>query len=614
LAVRQLLSFVESVLKHDSSGELSKKTMHEFQSFGLQEDLLKGIAELGFSTPTPVQALVIPTALTSQSDIVALAQTGTGKTAAFGLPLLQLIDPTERAVQALVLCPTRELCVQVASDLANYSKFAQQYKIVPVYGGASIDRQITQLKSAHIVVATPGRLIDLLERRALRLDSLRRLVLDEADEMLNMGFKDDLDTILASATNKKSVWLFSATMSHEVRSIANNYMTSPIELQAGKRNQVNENIEHRYYVCRSDDRYLTLKRIVDAQPGIFGLIFCRTKAETKEIADQMTRDGYNSDALHGDLSQSDRDRVMNRFREGALQLLIATDVAARGIDVDGISHVIHYGFPDDIEVYTHRSGRTGRAGKTGVSVAIVSSKFEHRAREIERMAKITMARHDIPSGEVVCEQQLLHIIHNIHKTEVQTAEIQPFMPQILAELEDLTKEELIARFCSVEFNRFLSYYKNAPDLNMGSRRRTSIDGGAGGNNSGLQRIFVNIGELDGVDKKTFMRFLTHDAGVPAQAIGSVDIKKAYMHFDIAAEYFPATKTALLQLQFNGRTIRVDDATPRMEREGGREERRSPFNGGGSRYSDRGFDRKSTEKRYDKKSSDRSYDKPYKKRY
>jgi ATP-dependent RNA helicase DeaD len=551
-----------------------------FKQLGLNDDLLKGIEELGFQTPTPVQELVIPTALTSTQDIVALAQTGTGKTAAFGLPLLQLIDPSVRGVQALILCPTRELCVQVSSDLVNYSKYAHQYKATAVYGGASIDTQIRQLRAGtNIVVATPGRLVDLIERGAIDLGKVRRFVLDEADEMLNMGFKDALDIILAAAENKESVWLFSATMSGEVRHIAKSYMNAPLELGVGRRNQTNENIEHLYYVCRPDDKYSALKRIVDSNPGIFGLIFCRTKIDTKEIAEQMTRDGYNSDALHGDLSQNDRDRVMNRFREGTLQLLIATDVAARGIDVNDISHVINYGLPDDIEVYTHRSGRTGRAGKTGTSISIITPKYEDRIRDIERMTKAKFLRKPIPSGVEVCEKQLMHIIKNVHDAEVKDNEIEPFLPAIYEELKDLTKEDLIKRFASLEFNRFLSYYKDAFDLNISQRRRpimdNNLDNRGGGdfrdnrdnrsafqpqNNGQYQRFFVNIGEMDGINKKDFINLLANDFNVPFSAVGRIDIKKSYMHFDIEPQYGDKVARGFSGSQIGGRKVRIDSAT------------------------------------------------------
>ena len=560
--------------------------MATFKELGLDEDLLRGIEALGFEIPTPVQASVIPTALTSMSDIVALAQTGTGKTAAFGLPLLQLIDPSNRGIQALILSPTRELCVQVAADLERYSQFAHQYKVAAIYGGASVDTQIRKIKSGvQIIVATPGRLIDLIERRVVNLEHTTRIVLDEADEMLNMGFKDDLDTILRSATNKKSVWLFSATMSDEVRRISKNYMTNPIELTSGTRNQSNENIEHLYYVCRRDDQYAALKRIVDSHPGIFGLIFCRTKADTKEIADQMMRDGYNSDALHGDLAQTDRDRVMNRFREGSLQLLIATDVAARGIDVSDISHVIHYGLPDDIEVYTHRSGRTGRAGKKGTSIAIVPQKHESRVPQIERMIKAKINKQSIPNAKDVCEKQLLHIVKDIHSTEVQDSEIDPYMEQIMEELKDLTREDLIKRFASVEFNRFLSYYKDAPDLNVGAKNaRRDNRGGASspfGNESGMARLFVNIGEMDGVTKGEFIALVAKDFGIPSSALGQIDIKKSYLHFDIDAQYSEQVKTEFRGMVVNDRKVRIDDAAARDGGGGGGSRGGSRFGGGGS---------------------------------
>ena len=563
--------------------------MELFQNLGLNEDLMKGIAELGFSTPTPVQELFIPKALTYTGDIVALAQTGTGKTAAFGLPLLQLIDLNERAIQGLILCPTRELCVQVASDLVNYAKFAPQCRVTAVYGGASIDTQIRQIRSGtQIIVATPGRLIDLIERGAVKLDQMKRLVLDEADEMLNMGFKDDLDVILKSATNKQSVWLFSATMSNEVRAISRNYMTNPVEITTGRRNETNENIEHVYYVCRADDRYSVLKRVVDSHPGIFGLIFCRTKAETKEVAEQMTRDGYNSDALHGDLSQNDRDRVMLRFRENNLQLLIATDVAARGIDVSDITHVINYGLPDDIEVYTHRSGRTGRAGKTGTAITIVTTKYEERIPQIERMSKAKFTKLPIPTGVEVCQAQLMQIVKNIHEIEVQDTEIEPFLAAINEELQDISKEDLIKRFASLEFNRFLSYYKDAPDLNPRRRRVMDMNTGSGDRepravrNNSHARLFVNIGEMDGLSKRDFIELLGENFNIPTGAIGRVDIKKSYLHFDVEPQFVNELKNGLQKASFNGRKLRVDDATESNGSSGGGSSSGGFSSGGGAR--------------------------------
>ena len=544
--------------------------MTAFKNLGIDDDLLQGIEALGFETPTPVQELVIPTALGTDDDIIALAQTGTGKTAAFGLPLLQRIDPSERGIQALIMCPTRELCVQVANDLVNYSQFAHQYKVVAVYGGAGIEGQIRQIKAgAQIIVATPGRLMDLMTRKAVRLDGVQRVVLDEADEMLNMGFKEAIDFILGAAENRESIWLFSATMPDEVRAIAANYMENPNEISTGKRNQMNENIEHIYYVCRADDRYAALKRVVDANPGIYALIFCRTKIEAKEIAEQMIRDGYNSDALHGDLAQADRDRVMQRFREGNLQLLIATDVAARGLDVSNISHVINYGLPDEIEVYTHRSGRTGRAGRTGVSITILTPKFEERIRQIERRTKATIAKKSIPTGIEVCEQQLYQIVNNIHNQEVHHEEIEPYMERISEELKDLSKEELIKRFASVEFNRFLAYYRNAPDINVypkGDKRGASARPSAGTSGSGqMTRLFANVGDMDGVSKKDFIKLLSRTFGVPTQAIGHIDLNRAYMHFDLDAAYVNVVRQGLSEFTINGRRIRIDDASDKKEK-------------------------------------------------
>jgi ATP-dependent RNA helicase DeaD len=577
--------------------------MQAFNNLGLKDELLKAIEDLGFSTPTPVQELVMPVALEANTDLVALAQTGTGKTATFGLPLLQLVDPTKSHVQALVLCPTRELCVQVANDLNNYAKYMRAINVTAVYGGASIVVQMKQLqRGSQIVVATPGRLIDLINRKAIDLKQIERLVLDEADEMLNMGFREDLDTILsATSEGQNTVWLFSATMSNEVRAIAKRYLTDPKELSVGTRNQGNQNIEHIYYACRGEDRYLTLKRIVDANPGIYGLIFCRTKAETKEIADEMTRDGYNSEALHGDLAQSERDRTMNRFRERTVQLLIATDVAARGIDVSDISHVIHYGLPDDTEVYTHRSGRTGRAGKKGISIAIVSAKFEFKLRGIERMVKSTFTKMPIPTGAEVCESQLMHIIGGIRTIPVHK-EIEAFVPQMIESLNDMTKEELITRFASVEFNRFLTYYKNSPDLNIrprdfgrrgeGQERAQVVSNGrtievgsgsgSGSKNADYQRIFINVGELDGMDKREFMNLITRQFDIPETSIGPVDINKAYTHFDLHRNMFDKLKDNSKDAQLNGREIRIDDATPRKKEgpfRGGSEKK--PFNGSSS---------------------------------
>lgn len=529
--------------------------------------MLQGIAALGFSIPTPVQQLVIPAVLEVDLDVVALAQTGTGKTAAFGLPLLHRLGKKHKGVQALVLCPTRELCLQVAGELGLYSQFSQSVNIVPVYGGASIEGQIRAIKAgAQVIVATPGRLLDLINRKVLQLDLVERVVLDEADEMLNMGFKEDLDLILSNVTSRKSIWLFSATMPQEVRAISKNYMNSPKELRVDNFEQGQKNIQHEYYVCHSENRYAALKRLVDANPGIYGLIFCRTKAETKEVAEQMTRDGYNADALHGDLSQHERDRVMNRFRERSLQLLIATDVAARGIDVSDITHVINYGLPDEPEVYTHRSGRTGRAGKQGVSMVITTPKFVGNIQHLERKNKVKLERKDIPSGKEVCENQLFHIVQNIREQEIHQKEIEPFLPKILESLKDLSKEELITRFASTEFNRFLSYYRNARDINYSTAKRKQEDGGGmkpGRSGGRMEALFLGAGDKDGVNKKVLLKILKKELRVPEQAIGDVVVKNSFAVFAINAELADRVQKELREYEIDGQAIRVNSANEKQ---------------------------------------------------
>jgi ATP-dependent RNA helicase DeaD len=560
--------------------------MDNFKKLGIREDLLKGIEALGFQDPTPIQALVIPTLLSEDvRDVMALAQTGTGKTAAFGLPMLPSIDINSTETQGLILCPTRELCIQVAKDIENYAIKAGHLNVVPVYGGSDIVAQMRLLKrNAHIVVATPGRLIDLMKRKAIKLENIQRVVLDEADEMLNMGFKDDIDMVMETVVNRKSVWLFSATMSKEVRRIATNYMTNIKEVGVGSTNQTNENIKHVFYVCNPNDRYATLKRIVDFNPGIYGLIFCRTKNETREIAEQMMQDGYNSDALHGDMSQNDRERVMNLFKSNSLQLLIATDVAARGIDVSNISHVINYGLPDDLEVYTHRSGRTGRAGKKGISISITTPRMTSKIQELERFTKATFTREDIPNGDKVCEQQLFYIIKNIHEIEVHEEEIAPYLDGIYEELKDLSKEELIKKLTSVEFNRFLNYYRDAEDLNPRKREKGTMQtyaGAGGARDTGYVRLFINIGEMDGMDKQNFFKLLVNTVGIPTNGLGRVDSSKSYTHFDIEAKYKDKAISSLLAMDINGRKIRIDTASERRNDGGGERS----FRGGGG-----GFDR------------------------
>ena len=534
-----------------------------FTDFGLDSKLLKAIEDLGFKQPTPIQVATFEILLNQSTDLVGLAQTGTGKTAAFGLPLLAAIDSNAKKVQALVLAPTRELCLQISKDFTNFGKYLNGLNIVSVYGGVSIDNQIRDIKrGAQVIVATPGRLVDLLERRAVDLSEVEILVLDEADEMLNMGFKDDLDFILSSTPKERNTWLFSATMPQEVSRIAKKYMKNPQELEVGKRNQGAENIEHIYYVVQSRDRYLALKRIVDYYPEIFGIVFCRTKAETQEVADALIKDGYSADSLHGDLSQAQRDFVMKRFRSRTLQMLVATDVAARGIDINDITHVINYNLPEDAEVYTHRSGRTARAGKTGKSIAIVSMKEVGRIREVEKVIAKKFEKQLIPNGVEVCEKQLFHLVHKLHNVEVNEKEIESYLPKIYDELKDLTKEEIIKRFVSEEFNRFLEYYQNTSDLNLNVR-------GGGENNSRTVRFFANVGLLDGLNRQSLKDFLAEQVNLNPRMIFNVDVKNSFSFFETETDL----KNKFLALNderinFNTRTLQLEVSENRKSGRGG----------------------------------------------
>ena len=430
--------------------------MKTFQTLGLSKGLSDAVQLIGFETPTPIQEQAIPLLLAGNRDFIGLAQTGTGKTAAFGLPLLDLCDENSRETQALVLAPTRELGLQIVSDLENFSERFKKLNVVAVYGGASISEQIRKVKrGAQIIVATPGRLIDLIGKKAVNLSTIKYVVLDEADEMLNMGFKEDIDEILSSTPDTKITWLFSATMPKEVRAIAKNYMSDPQEITVGDKNTGNANIEHQYVVTQERDKYTALKRILDNNPDIFGLIFCRTRIDTQRIAENLAKDGYNADALHGDLNQAQRDRVMMKFRQKSVQILVATDVAARGIDVDNITHVIHMNMPDEMEFYTHRSGRTARAGKKGISIAMVSNRETGKLRQIEKTLKTTFVKIAVPTGKEVCQKQLLALMHKVHEVKVNEKEIAEFLPAVYEELKDITRDELIKRFASIEFNRFL---------------------------------------------------------------------------------------------------------------------------------------------------------------
>jgi ATP-dependent RNA helicase DeaD len=514
-----------------------------FKELGLKSEVLKSITEMGFEAPTPIQQEAIPYLLESDGDLVGLAQTGTGKTAAFGLPLVNKVDENSKTPQGLIICPTRELCLQITKDLENYAKYLKGVKMVAVYGGADIRRQITQIKSGvSVVVATPGRLVDLINRKALSLSDVKYVVLDEADEMLNMGFKEDIDAILDKTPSTKSVWLFSATMPKEVASISKNYMTSPKEVSIGHKNQSNENIEHIYYSVKERDRYSALKRLIDFNPEIYGLIFCRTRMETASVAEKLGKDGYSAEPLHGDLSQVQRDRVMDRFRKKDIQILVATDVAARGIDVDSITHVINYNLPDDIENYTHRSGRTARAGKKGQSMVLINTRESFKIRAIEKQIRVSFTVGTIPNSEEICAIQLTKLISKVVTTEVNETEIDKFVPQIMTEFESLSKEEVIKKFISAEFNRFIEYYKRAGDLNAStSKNDRDRDGDRedrpkrrdrdGGMESGKTRFFVSLGQRDGLNPGGLLRLVCDSTGLKSGNIGRIDIMPSFSFFE-----------------------------------------------------------------------------------
>jgi len=534
---------------------------------GLEPKALQGIQKLGFDTPTPIQEKAIPVLLKGDRDFIGLAQTGTGKTAAFGLPLLQLLDFDIKKTQALILAPTRELCVQIATDIKKFGTGVHSMNVVAVYGGASISGQISELRrGAQIIAATPGRLIDLLDREALSLSEISIVVLDEADEMLNMGFQEDIDYILESTPSSRKTWLFSATMPPEVRQISKKYMKDPFELTIGKKNAGAENIEHEYYVVHARDRYLALKRIVDFNPDIFGIVFCRTKIESQEVAEKLIKDGYNADALHGDLSQQQRDKVMGRFRSHTLQMLIATDVAARGIDVSDVTHVINYELPDDVEVYTHRSGRTARAGKSGVTISIINMKEIGKIRQIEKYLNRKFTHKKVPDGFAVCEKQLFQLIKRVHSVEVDEAAIASYLPHIYEELQDLSKEEVIKRFASLEFNRFLDYYRNAPDINADLTRGTERPGRM--RQGDQDTVFINLGSADGFDAGKMLKYICEVGKIAGSSIGRIDIKGVYSFIDIERSSAPSVIENFKGEVFKGRTVRVDISTEGGARKSG----------------------------------------------
>ncbi len=590
--------------------------MTTFNDLGLNASVLSAISELGFENPTPIQEKSIPVFLENERDILGLAQTGTGKTAAFGLPLLQLVDFNAKQTQALIICPTRELCMQISRDLTSYSKHMQGVRIVSVYGGASINGQIEDLRrGAQIIVATPGRLIDLMSRRAVNIKTISYVVLDEADEMLNMGFREDIEGILSVTPDEKRVCLFSATMPKEIRSIANQYMKDPVEISVGKANSSNANISHEYAVVHAKDKYAAFKRILDFNnESFYGIIFCTTKHETQDISDKLIRDGYNADCLHGDLSQGQREKVMNRFRHKAIKILLATDVAARGIDVSDLTHVIHYHLPDDIENYTHRSGRTARAGKLGTSIALLNVREFYRLREIEKLTNIKFSRVMIPSAMEVRDKKILAFIDTINSTEIEETFFDDVVEKHLKPLLDLDKEELMKKMLSLELRRFSAEYMNGPDLNVQERGAGSGSARQEGGNetygsSRGTRLFVSIGQKDGLNVGSLKDFVSHVTEIPNANIYRVDVKGVYSFINVDAEQVEKVMTTLHGSEYKGRQVRVevsgnDNAGGRTRSGGGDRGGRSyggdrggrSYGGGGDRGSrggyagDRGGDR------------------------
>jgi len=563
---------------------------------GFTPGILKAIQELGFETPMPVQEKVIPLMLGGEVDIIALAQTGTGKTAAFGLPLVQATDTEINNTQALILCPTRELCMQITGDLTDYAKFTGKLKILAVYGGASIDNQIRGLKKGvHIIVATPGRLIDLIGRGAARLSSVTTVILDEADEMLNMGFLDSINEILEEVPAGRRTLLFSATMSKEISSIARKYMDNPVEITIGTKNSSAENVSHAYYLIHAKDKYKVLKRIADFEPDIYGIVFCRTRKETQEVASKLIDDGYNADALHGDLSQMQRDAVMQKFRVKNLQLLVATDVAARGLDVDDLTHVINYSLPDDTEVYTHRSGRTGRAGKTGISISLVHLRERHNLQQIERMVKKPFKAIPIPTGTEICGKQLFHWLNKLETVVTEHQEIEKFLPEIKEKLAGLDREELLKRVVSLQFDRFLDDYRNGEDIIAPvSDRDSSFErSGRRGKHEeypgNYTRLFINLGKSDGFYPEQLIELVNSNTKGRKVPIGKIDLLKTFSFFEVEASYADDLIGALSNATFMDRRVAVEIAQEKTDkpRTGGDYQGKRP-----AKWSDRRPDKKS----------------------
>tara|TARA_B110000305_G_scaffold4604_1_gene4497 strand:+ start:122 stop:2017 length:1896 start_codon:yes stop_codon:yes gene_type:complete len=609
-----------------------------FEELGLKSEVLKSLENMGFETPTPIQEKAIPHLMLEESDFVGLAQTGTGKTAAFGLPLVCKVNENSKTPQGLVICPTRELCIQITKDLQNYAKNLK-VNIVSVYGGTDIKRQISDIRrGAAIIVATPGRLVDLTKRKAIDLQNIEWVVLDEADEMLNMGFKEDIDLILERTPEWRNVWLFSATMPKEVAAIAKNYMQDPLEVAIGHKNQTNENIEHIYFVVKERDRYAGVKRIIDSNPNIYGLVFCRTRRETAAVAEKLAKEGYNAAPLHGDLSQAQRDSVMNSFRTKSIQILVATDVAARGIDVDDITHVINYNLPDEVENYTHRSGRTARAGKKGESIVLINTRESYKIKTIEKMIRTTFVKGSIPTSKEICEIQLLKLVNKVTSTVVKEDDIAEFLPTIMSEFEDLTKEEIVKKFISAEFNKFIEYYSKAGDLNAKAgdrdgggrddrgrgrerdrgRGRDRDERGGGDRGQGRERrerrddesktrFFVNLGGRDGLNPGGLLRVICDTTELGSDKIGRIDILDSFSFFDADKDLADKIIKEVNGADYEGHRVKVEVTKKRdgggggsrsggnRRTEGGRGsfsgERRS--GGGGDRRSSGGGERRSS---------------------
>lgn len=579
--------------------------MKTFEELGVAPQILRAITEMGYKNPMPVQEEVIPYLLGNDNEVIALAQTGTGKTAAFGLPLIQRTEISDLQPQALILCPTRELCLQISDDLRDYSKYISGLTILPVYGGSSIESQIKTLKrGVHVIVATPGRLIDLINRKTVNLDKVRNVVLDEADEMLNMGFSESIDEILAFIPSERNMLLFSATMPNEIAKITRKYMHNPKEIVIGRKNEGAENVRHIYYMVNARDKYLVLKRIADYNPNIYGIVFCRTRKETQEIADLLIKDGYNADSLHGDLSQAQRDSVMQKFRIRNIQILVATDVAARGLDVDDLTHVINYGLPDDSESYTHRSGRTGRAGKTGTSIAIINLREKHKVKDIEKKINKKFEEGAIPTGKEITEKQLFYFVDKLEKVKVNDEEIKEIMPSIYRKLDWLDKEDVIKRLISLEFNRMIDYYQDAgdieaPDSRGGGRERNERGrgdrerGSGRASEKGYARLFINLGKNDGMKVQDMIGLVNDNVSGRKVSIGKIDLMKNFSFFEVTERDRDRVIQGMDGISAYNRRVAVEaaQASPSESRKGQIESKKKKSG------KDRDLDRKSKKRKH-----------------